>query len=254
MGNIFFALYCLLYILLMAYTYRLHAAKDLQHTLLLLLMAGLLYDNFISCTGFLVGDGALLKGLNIVRYVIHAFATPLLCYIVFIIARKMGVNIFQSSVFEAAIWILVTGFMLLGYRHELASMDFVPKIRWGVLNYVHAVSSPPLAAILINVFVLVTAIFIWRATRWPVLFISSLLMFVFAAIPMRNAPPILGNAGEIIFMYGFVLAEKRLTDIRHEQVVEKVVFHGLVKNIQMHGRAKARGMRRTFTVRRNDEG
>lgn len=214
MGNIFFAIYCLLYIFLIAYAYRLKAAQDLQHKLLLILMTGLLYDNFISFTGFLVGEGALLKGLNIVRYVLHAFATPLLCYIVFTIARKMGVKIFQSRVFEAAVWLLIAGFMLLGYRHELASMDFVPKIRWGVLNYVHAVSSPPLAAILINVFVMICAILIWRATRWPVLFITSLLMFIFAAIPMRNAPPVLGNAGEIIFMYGFVLAEKKLAGMR----------------------------------------
>ena len=214
MANILYALYCLLYILLIVYAYRSSATKDLQHSLLLLLMAGLLYDNFISGIGFLLGEGALLKGLNIVRYVIHAFATPLLCYIVFSIARKMGVKVFQSRVFEAAIWILVAGFMLLGYRHELASMDFVPKIRWGVLNYVHAVSSAPLAAILINIFVITAAVFIWRATLWPGLFITSILMFVLAAIPIKNAPPILGNAGEIIFMYGFVLAEKRLTGIR----------------------------------------
>jgi hypothetical protein len=160
--------------------------------------------------GFLIGEGTLLKTLNIVRYVIHAFATPLLCYIVFSLACAMGVKIFQSRASAAAVWVLVAGFMLLGYRHELSSMDFVPKVRWGVLNYVHAVSSPPLAAILTNIFVLAGAIFMWKTTRWPVLCITSLLMFVFAAIPMRNAPPILGNAGEIIFMYGFVLAEKRL--------------------------------------------
>jgi hypothetical protein len=218
MGNLFFALYVLLYIILIACTYRLKTARDLQHNLLLLLMAGLLYDNVISATGFLLGEGTLLQRLNIVRYVIHAFATPLLCYIVFALARAMGVKIFQSRVFEAAVWVLVAGFMALGYQYELASMDFVPKIRWGVLNYVHAVSSAPLAAIIINIFVIITAVFIWWATRWPVLFITSILMFVFAAIPIRNAPPILGNAGEIIFMYGFMLAEKRLAGTGHQQV------------------------------------
>ena len=213
MGTPFYALYCVLFILLILYSYRSAAEKDLKHNLLLALMAGLLYDNFISGIGFLIGEGELLKGLNLVRYVVHAFATPLLCYIVFAIARKLGVKLFQNRMLEIAVWIMIAGFMLLGYLHEVAPMDLVPKIRWGVLNYVHAVASPPLAAILINIFVIIVAVFIWRATRWPVLLITSILMFAFAAIPMRNAPPILGNAGELIFMYGFVLAEKRLTAI-----------------------------------------
>jgi hypothetical protein len=211
MGNIFFALYFLLYILLIVYACRTTSARDIQYKLLLVLMAGLLYDNFISGIGFLIGEGELLKGLNLVRYVVHAFATPLLCYIVFAIARAMGVKLFQNRILEIAVWIMIAGFMLLGYLHEVAPLDLVPKIRWGVLNYVHAVPSPPLAAILINILVIIIAAFIWRATAWPVLFITSILMFAFAAIPMKNAPPILGNTGEIIFMYGFVLAEKQLT-------------------------------------------
>lgn len=49
-GNIFYVLYCLLYIFfLIAYAYRKNAVRDLQHNFLLVLLAGLLYDSiFIS--------------------------------------------------------------------------------------------------------------------------------------------------------------------------------------------------------------
>jgi len=32
-------------------------------------------------------------------------------------------------------------------------------------------------------------------------------MFILAAVPSKGLPPILGNAGEVIFIYGFIMAE-----------------------------------------------
>jgi hypothetical protein len=83
-----------------------------------------------------------------------------------------------------------------------------------MLNYIHAHPSIPIAAIVVNLLVIIVAAFIWRATGWPGLFITSILMFVLAAVPSKGLPPILGNAGEIIFIYGFILAEKRLSQLR----------------------------------------
>ena len=97
----------------------------------------------------------------------------------------------------------------LGFTKEVASAEIIPTVRWGMLNYIHAHPSIPVAAILVNLFVITVAVFIWRATGWPGLFITSILMFILAAVPSKGLPPILGNAGEVIFIYGFIMAEKR---------------------------------------------
>jgi hypothetical protein len=104
----------------------------------------------------------------------------------------------------------VLALIALGFIKEVASAEIIPAVRWGMLNYIHAHPSIPVAAILVNLFVIIVAILIWKTTGWPRLFITSILMFVLAAVPSKGLPPILGNAGEVIFIYGFIMAEKRL--------------------------------------------
>ena len=214
MGNIFYWLYCLFYIYFFAEVYRLKDKKAFYKYLLLLVIIGLFYDNFISSVGFLIGEGHLLKFLNLIRYIIHAFFTPLICLIAFSIARANKVKSAQNKRSEIAVYIFMLALMVLGFIKEVASAEIIPAVRWGMLNYIHAHPSIPFAAILVNLFVIIVAVFIWKATGWPGLFITSSLMFVLAAVPSKGAPPIMGNAGEIIFIYGFILAEKRLSGMQ----------------------------------------
>lgn len=214
MGNLFYWAYCIFYIYFFTAVYRLKVKKSLYHYLLLLIIIGLFYDNFISSIGFLIGEGPFLKFLNFIRYLIHAFFTPLICLIAFRIARAFNVKLVQHTRSEILVWIFVLALMVMGFIKEVASAEIIPTVRWGMLNYIHAHPSIPLAAILVNLFVIIVAAFIWRATGWPGLFITSILMFFLAAVPSKGLPPILGNAGEIIFIYGFILAEKRLSQLR----------------------------------------
>ena len=211
MANIFYWVYCIFYIYFFLAVYRLKVTAGVYHYLLLLIILGLFYDNFISSVGFLIGEGPVLKFLNFIRYIIHAIFTPLICLIAFKIARALKVKIAQDKRFETAVWVFILALMVLGFTKEVATAEIIPTVRWGMLNYIHAHPSIPVVAILVNLFVIIVAVFIWRATGWPGLFITSILMFVLAAVPSKGLPPILGNAGEIIFIYGFIMAEKRLS-------------------------------------------
>ena len=44
----------------------------------LLVLAALVFDNLIIGIGKFIGDGPLLEGLNLARFWIHAFVTPVL--------------------------------------------------------------------------------------------------------------------------------------------------------------------------------
>ncbi len=88
-------------------------------------------------------------------------------------------------------------------------------MQFGVLNYTHVESSIPVAVILINVFVIIVSILIWKKSGWPGLFIASISMFIIAAaIPISKFGLLPGNAGEIILSYGFYWPKK---NIRPEQ-------------------------------------
>jgi uncharacterized membrane protein len=211
MANIFYWVYCIFYLYFFLAVYRLKLKEGVYHYLLLLIILGLFYDNFISSIGFILGEGPVLKFLNFIRYIIHAIFTPLICLIAFKIARAFRVKIAQDKRFETAVWVFILALMVLGFIKEVATAEIIPATRWGMLNYVHAHPSVPVAAILVNLFVIIVAVLIWKYTRWPGLFITSILMFMLAAAPSKGLPPILGNAGEVIFIYGFILAEKRLS-------------------------------------------
>jgi hypothetical protein len=213
MGNSVYFIYCVVFIYLIWCAYRLPAHKDLQYRLYLLVLICLFYDNLISFSGFLIGLGPLLKFLNFLRFAIHVFITPLFCYIVFNIAQSMGIKIAQGNNAEKVVWVLTLGLIALGFMKELSDIDLVPNVRWGIVKYSQAKPSIPIAVILVNLFVIISSVVIWRATGWPVLCITSIAMFMIAAIPSSKVGQLPGNAGEIIFAYGFLLAQKRLLKI-----------------------------------------
>jgi hypothetical protein len=211
MANIFYWLYCIFYIYFFTAIYCLKVKRDVYLYLLLLIILGLFYDNFISSIGFLIGEGPFLKFLNFIRYIIHAFFTPLICLITFKIAAAFKVKIAQGKKAEAFVCAFILALMVLGFTKEVATAEIIPTTRWGMHNYIHAHPSIPIAAILVNLFVIIVAVVIWKVAGWPGLFITSILMFVLAAVPSKRLPPILGNAGEVIFIYGFIMAAKRLS-------------------------------------------
>jgi hypothetical protein len=218
MANIIYLSFSLIYICFFIYAYRLTDKKDLQYKFFLAILAALFYDNLISGIGFLIGAGPVLKFLNFFRFAFHVFITPLLCYIVFKIARKMQVRIFQTSIGELFVWALIIVFIIMGFIHDIAPADLIPQVHWGVLNYTHAEASVPIAVILINVFVIIGSIFIWKQIGWPGLFITSISMFtIAAAIPISKFGLLPGNAGEIILSYGFLLSQKKLLSLNYKE-------------------------------------
>ena len=210
MGNIFYFCFFLILASLFAYLLRLQGAHKLTRMLLLLVIGGLVYDNGVCSLGFLIGEGQVLKWLNIPRFVLHVFVTPLICVIGFELVRGIRVPAALSKAAAWAVWGLAVVLMAVGVIQEIYPMDFVPRTLFGVLTYSHSKPEPPIAAIVANFFSIAAAILIWRKTRWHVLFATSVLMLLLAGLPQKYFGLIPGNAGEIIFVSGFMLGLKRL--------------------------------------------
>lgn len=217
MGNLLFLLYACIYAYLIIYAYRLTPVKDLHYKFFLAVLFALFYDCLICAIGFLVGEGRLLEALNFLRFAMHVFITPTLCYIAFKLAQKMQVPVAQSKAAEIVVWFLIAIFIVWGFLHDIAPMDLKPVVFFGVLAYSHATPSVPIPVILINVFVIIVSVCIWKKTGWPVLFFTSVAMMCIAAIQIKELGQLPGNAGEILFMYGFLLAQRKVLNAKLER-------------------------------------
>jgi hypothetical protein len=172
----------------------------------LIVILGIIYDNLIIGFGAYIGEGDLLKWLNVPRFVIHAFFTPLIMIFGFGIARRSGVGFAQSKMWHVVICVFTTLMVLLGIYEELFKMNLVPIAEDGTLRYKNDPSSPPIPAIMTIIVAMILGIFIWIKTKKPWYFLGSLGMFIFAPLAAKFVWA--GNLGEIFMNLGGIGGEK----------------------------------------------
>ena len=79
MLTVIFLFSALLHIVFLALGIRLwRKNRSIYTAIILAVIAGLAYDNFIIGIGSFVGEGDLLRQLNFVRFVVHGVVTPLM--------------------------------------------------------------------------------------------------------------------------------------------------------------------------------
>ena len=210
MASYFYLTYAAALAVLFFYVLLLRGAPERPKILLLLVIAPLIYGNFICGIGSFLGEGQLLRALNAPRFFFHVFATPILFVIAYDLAKGFGVPAAGSRAVVAALWVLSIALVLAGMVMELGAMHLVPKMEMGSLRYAHPVPKPPLGPIVANLFTIAAGALIWRKSGWAGLFVCSIVMLLSAGIPPKLFGQLPGNAGEIIFMSGFMLGLKRL--------------------------------------------
>ncbi len=180
----------------------------------LIVILGIIYDNLIIGFGAYIGEGDLLKWLNVPRFAIHAFFTPLMMIFGFGVARRCGVGFAQSKNWHIVICVFTTLMVLLGIYEELIKMNLVPIAEDGTLRYKNSPSSAPIPAIMTIIVAMILGIFIWIKTKKPWYFLGSIGMFIFAPL----APKFVwaGNMGEIFMNSGSIFAEKTAQENKAE--------------------------------------
>jgi hypothetical protein len=172
----------------------------------LIVILGIIYDNLIIGFGSFIGEGELLKNLNVPRFVIHAFFTPMLMIFGFGVARRCGVGFAQSKGWHTAICVFTVLLILLGIYEELWKMNLAPLAEDGTLRYKTPNSPPPIPAIMTIMVAIIFGVFVWIKTKKPWYFLGSVGMFCLAPL----APNFVwaGNLGEIFMNLGSIFGEK----------------------------------------------
>lgn len=177
--------------------------------LVLIVVYGLAYDNFVIGLGATIGEGGLLKALNTPRFWIHALFTPAMMIAAFGALRMTGSNFAQSKVWHIIVCVLATALIALGSYIDILNLDLFFNPEGVVARYSNGfefMKGPPIPAVLTILVVIVFGIIMWRNIKWPWLFAGALLMFI--AAPMASIP-IMQNIGEVAFSAGLVTAQIR---------------------------------------------
>lgn len=177
--------------------------------LVLIVVYGLAYDNFVIGLGATIGEGDLLKMLNTPRFWVHALFTPAMMISAFGALRMTGSNFAQSKAWHIIICTLATALIALGSYIDILNLDLFFNPDGVVARYSNGfefMKGPPIPAVLTIIVVVIFGVVIWRNIKWPWLFVGALLMFI--AAPMASIP-IMQNVGEIAFAAGLVTTQIR---------------------------------------------
>lgn len=168
--------------------------------LLLVVLAGLIYDNLIISIGNFIGEGELLEFLNKLRFLFHTLFTPLLVVVAVELANYAGVTWFGSPIVRGIAWLIAIGLIEFEFRKKFLTLKLESTTFAGTLRYREAEGGLPMAAILTIALVAVIGIIIWQTMQCPWVFVGAVIMFLGSAVPTRLVGQVLGSGVEIVLV------------------------------------------------------
>lgn len=212
MSGLLYTCYTFAYCLLCGWSAFLWRRTRRMGTLsLLLVLAGLLYDNLILSLGNLIGAGALLQALSWPRFALHQLVLPWITYSAYEQLQLEGVEWAQKPAARTGTWIFIALTTLAGIFTRLLPLRLKPTEMDGVTRYVaEGVKGPPLVSILSIGAVGAASYFIWRKRRSPWLLLTVILVFIVEGFPNEAVRRIYGSGLEVLLMALLLWREARL--------------------------------------------
>lgn len=208
MDTVLFLGFSVAYLALLAWGIALMVRRrePILSDLTLLVVGGLVYDNAVLGLGSFVGEGAGLEAANAARYWLHAFVTPLLVLVAWNVLARAGVRWAKSMWAAVAAVVLTVALIVYEIIVGAASARLVADREYGVLSYANenAPDGAPIMVLVVAAALLVAGAFAWKRTRWPWLFVATLLMVLGSAIPIPVPSGAITNTFELILLVGVV--------------------------------------------------
>ena len=171
------------------------------------------YDNVLIGLGSTLGEGDLLKGLNVVRFLGHYIMLPFVIIALGSLARQAGFAWAQLKVVMGAFCVLATYFMVsdlwLFYNATLYPSCFADTLRYTTHISEFTACGPdaeigigtriaPIPAITLSNLTILLGAYMWWKIGYKWLFIGSVSALLFFAVPFGPTGGIVGNMGEPI--------------------------------------------------------
>jgi hypothetical protein len=212
MDQYFSGIYAFIYTMLLVWGISLLIKKGRASygDVLLVVIAGLIYDNSILAAGQMAGKSELLLSLNRMRYIFHAAATPLLVLFAFHAAKESGTRVLDKKKSLAIAWLLTILLMFIEF-YAVRNLQLEAVTEYGVLKYAPLHSDgPPIMVIGVSVFLLISGGIVWKNTGWFWIFAGIAIMTAGSAIPFEPGSAAVTNLFELILIASLLLTKRHL--------------------------------------------
>lgn len=194
------------------------------------------FDNFTVGIGSTLGEGDLLIGMNVVRFIAHYVSLPMIFIGVGALAREAGFGWAQSKWTMGAFCVVATFFIVddlwLFSKATLYPSCFADTLRYTTHITEYTACSPdaevgagfripPIPAITLTFTLITFGFYLWYKIGWKWLPIGAIVAMVFFAIPYRSTGGIFSNIGEPILAITVLLTATHIA-IRRETLGDQL--------------------------------
>lgn len=176
---------------------------------LLFVIFGLIYDNFVLSIGRFIGQGKLLANLSCLRFWFHALFTPMLIIFVWQISKNLRLKWANSEISKVTIFLLTLGLIIYQWYQSIRQLKLEASWERDVLLYESAVEQNiPFMVLITTVIVGWVGILLWKHQKFYWLFIGTAIMIVGSALSIwfKNIP--IMNLFELLFIVSLLLTSK----------------------------------------------
>lgn len=193
---------------------------------LVLVTAGLVYDNAMLAFGGTIGFGQQLEQLSVPRYFMHAVSTPLLVLTALGLLQRAGPKWSRAPLTWGFATLLVIAMIGVGFWSDMWRLALEPQSEAGLVSYGNA-NSVPIAPMVTIVVLIVAGVVLWRHGAGPVLLAAALLQF--AAAALGEALVFAGNLGELLLLAGLVWTDWKLVPSSAPQAGSRAALPGAAR-------------------------
>jgi hypothetical protein len=175
----------------------------------LLVILGLIYDNFIIAIGKFIEEESLLKTLSYVRYWMHALFTPTLILFAWNSLKKGGIKLAEQTGWKIAVYIIT--FAIILYEIYLIIYKLNLEKRWedGLLIFENTGKSGlPIMMIAVIGFLAFLGIYLWKKFRFPWLLFGILSLMIGSILSAKFKNMVIMNVFEYMLMISILLTRR----------------------------------------------
>lgn len=174
---------------------------------LMLVTAGLVYDNAMLALGGGIGLGQQLEQLSIPRYFMHAMSTPLLILSALALVQRTGWRWSHATITKVLVAAVVVVLVATGFWADMLNLELEAQTEGGITSYGNA-NSIPIAPIVTILLLVGAALLVWRRGGGIWFLLGTFVQL--ATVFVGDAVVFAGNFGELALLAGMVWTDWRL--------------------------------------------
>lgn len=185
-------------------------SKSIAMIFLPIVLASMIYDNFLLATGTLIGEGELLQSLSQLRFLSHHLIVPFLIVVGVELAHRTKA-VWANNLTRSLAWIISFSLGVFDIFNRYIGAELEPIYFAGVLRYTASpIQGLPMIAIAVTLFLLLIGLGIWMRSesRWLWLFVGALVALVGNALPPSQVGTLPGGLSEFVMTLTLLLTEQ----------------------------------------------